>query len=305
MTLFISVILLITASVCADDFEEYRTRQQKEAEVFYSENLEQMKEMQNDIQSAFSAWKAEQEKYKDNATVNYTAFSPDENSAVKEKIDYKKSSAEIEAVSTDTDSLEAIKKARRNAGRSIEGLITKEITRSGIPPDSVAMKKLIKNNLDKIRVRVKKNDKGYSAKASYSPEFKGKNSLVSLVREEKKKIPNTKKKENQEYTSVIIDAREAGYTSCLLPVVTTAKGEKLYGPGFTDKKFAINGMARWERSPAEAVKNPAAGKSPLPVLASALGDGNSVIVEGEKANILRKLGGSSVLRECRVIFIVK
>ena len=153
------------------------------------------------------------------------------------------------------------------------------------------------------------------------PVIKQQPSQTAPVASPKEMIVNEIKNENKQaiknivaelhsgkqFSGLIIDGKQLGYTPCLFPTLEDAAGNVIYGPDSANKEVINStGLVGWTRELKPARPNIRVGAEPLIIRAVGVKNGNILIVDNESANAIKLADNNSqFLENGRVVIAVQ
>ena len=307
-------IFACTLPLRAESFDQFAKQRKADIKKFAEDDQNAFKAWQLQKDRLFSAWQKEALKYK-GTTTRSISIKRSAGVIVKEDLDQTKGQIAITLAAQDKDSATAVANARKQLKVSLLQTIKKADPEavSRAPAKSIALQ--INATAATALLYVEKKNGSFVASAVGTQNLTGEGSLMSIIAPgvlhatdagttpEKKPLPPTG--DPVDNSSIIVDSRELDYSTCLIPSFIDPQGNVLYGPQIVFKEFAINGMAQWVRTPDEA--NALALSGPKPRLFTPVSKtGRRLSFSAAQSAQLKQISEqSAILRECKVIIIVK
>ncbi|MBL8025882.1 MAG: hypothetical protein JNL74_05705 [Fibrobacteres bacterium] len=293
-------VLIMSIAVSSETFEEFQKKQREgtktEQQSFkdYEKNSKQeFSAFVREQEAALKAWQAEYSEPSKSGLRSISIAQNSSNSVSMHDVNYTKGTLTVKSVVSAKTKQEVV----QEAVNTVRSEISKAANSADPESKGAAALEIPLEEFGKT-IKVKQVDKGFVASVEIEKPI-AKVLPVPVGEAAKPSRPI-----RTDYTSLIIDARGLSAKACLIPMVQSASGKVVYGPKEVSKESAVNGMAVWVDKIESAKISVKAGTAPLLVKAEKVNESKRFVIADDSAEVISALSGSSVLRDCKVIFVV-
>jgi len=290
---------------CAESLDDFKQAQAQSMQAFIQAEENDFDEWQKIQNALYNQWSKEASQHRATHVKKIMVQKEGKQAVVRRATDFGDGAISIDIVTGNKDSVTAVKK--------IKEILDRRIAQALAVADSEAIAVVPKQKIDHYiheiaqhtPVTIAKKKDTYIASLSHKQKLHGEKSVMKLIAQEGGKDTVISANHNN-YSSLIVDARDVDFEACLVPSIVGSAGKVLYGPTMVIKKYAVNGMASWVTSLDDAQDEKKCGINPLMVTAVAKPARRRIALNAQEAQMVISLHEkTNVLRKCRVIIVTQ